>query len=59
MHGLERKDSPILVGVQIYHNFVKPHMALAGKIPAEFAGIKGEGKNKWMTITQDARTESS
>ncbi len=54
MRGLERKDSPILTGVQIYHNFVKPHMALDGKTPAEVAGIKVEGQNKWLTLIQNA-----
>ena len=54
MGRLERKGSPILTGVQIYHNFVKPHMALEGKTPAEAAGIKVEGKDKLMTIIQNA-----
>ena len=26
----------------------------AGKTPAEVAGIKGEGKNKWITLIQNA-----
>ena len=54
MRGLERQDSPILTGVQIYYNFVKPHMALDGKTPAEVAGIKVNGDNKWITIIQNA-----
>jgi transposase-like protein len=54
MRGLERMDSPILTGVQIYHNFIKPHMALNGKTPAEVAGIQIEGKNKWLTMIQNA-----
>lgn len=58
MRGLERKDSPILTGVQIYHNFVKPHMALDGKTPAEVAGIIVKGQNKWLTLIQNATTES-
>ena len=44
MRGLERKDSPILTGVQIYHNFVKPHMALEGRTPAEAAEIEVKGE---------------
>jgi len=55
MRGLERKDSSILTGVQIYHNFVKPHMGLKGKTPAEAAGIKVPGDNKWLTIIQNAK----
>lgn len=54
MRGLERKDSPILAGYQIYHNYVRPHMALKGKTPAEVAGIEIKGKNKWLTIIQNA-----
>jgi len=54
MRGLERQDSPILTGVQIYYNFVKPHMALDRKTPAEVAGIKVNGDNKWITIIQNA-----
>jgi len=59
MRGLERKDSPILAGVQIYHNFVKPHMALEGKTPAEKAGIEVKGENKWLTLIQNARRQQT
>jgi len=54
MRGLERKDSPILTGYQIFHNYVRPHMALKGKTPAEATGIEIEGENKWLTIIQNA-----
>jgi hypothetical protein len=47
-------DTPVLKGYQIYHNFVRPHEALKGKTPADLAGIKVEGKNKWLTIIQNA-----
>jgi len=59
MRGLERKDSPILTGVQIYHNFVKPHMALEGRTPAEAAGIEVKGRNKWLTLIQNASKRNS
>ncbi len=52
--GLERTDTPILKGYQIFHNFVRPHEALEGKTPAEACGIKVEGENKWLTIIQNA-----
>ncbi len=45
-------DSDALQGLN--HNFIKPHMALNGKTPAEIAGIKVEGKNKWLTLIQQA-----
>jgi hypothetical protein len=30
-------------------------MALDGKTPAEAAGIKVEGDNKWLTLIQNAK----
>jgi transposase-like protein len=61
MRGLKRKRTPILSGYQLYHNFIRPHMALDGKTPAEKCGIKVEGQNKWMTLIQNAskKTESN
>jgi transposase-like protein len=58
MRTLEKSDTPILKGMQIYHNYVRPHMALDGKTPAEVAGIKIEGENKWITLIQNARMKS-
>ncbi|MGA3110295.1 MAG: hypothetical protein ABSD99_12735 [Candidatus Bathyarchaeia archaeon] len=54
MRTLEKSDTPILSGMQIYHNYIRPHMALDGKTPAEAAGIKIEGENKWLTLIQNA-----
>lgn len=54
MRSLKKQDSPILKGMQIYHNYIRPHMALDGKTPSEKAGIKVEGQNKWFTIIQNA-----
>ncbi len=54
MRTLEKPDSPILKGMEIYHNFVRPHQALKGKTPAEAAGIEVRGKNKWITLIQNA-----
>ena len=59
MRGLKREDTPILTGYQIYHNYVRPHEALKGKTPAEMCGIKVEGKNKWMTLIQNASQNPS
>jgi hypothetical protein len=55
MRGLKRDDTPILKGLQIYHNFVRPHEGLRGQTPAEKAGIKVEGENKWLTLIQNAK----
>jgi transposase-like protein len=54
MRGLQRSDTPILKGIQIYHNFIRPHEGLNGQTPAERAGIKVEGENKWLTLIQNA-----
>jgi len=52
--NLKKTDSPILAGLQIYHNFVRPHMGLDGKTPAEVAGIEVQGQDKWITLIQNA-----
>ena len=54
MRSLKREDSPILDGYQIFHNHMRPHMALDGKTPAELAGIEVKGENKWLTLIQNA-----
>ena len=54
MRGLKNTDSPILRGYQVFHNFIRPHMGLDGKTPAEAAGIEVKGENRWLTIIQNA-----
>ncbi len=54
MRGLKKPDTPILKGYQIFHNYVRPHEGLEGKTPADVAGIKVEGENKWVTLIQNA-----
>ena len=54
MRTLERGDTPTLSGMQIFHNYIRPHQALKGKTPSEVAGIKILGKDKWLTIIQNA-----
>ncbi len=46
MRRLKIKDTSVLPGYQIFHNYMKPHEALKGKTPAEACGIKVEGDNK-------------
>lgn len=57
MRGLKIKETPILPGYQIYHNYMRLHEALKGKTPVGACGIKVEGDNKWMTLIQNARLE--
>ena len=54
VRGVKREDSPLIAGLQIYHNYVRPHMGLDGKTPAELAGIEVRGANKWVTLIQNA-----
>ena len=54
MRGLKKKDTPILKGYQLFHNYIRPHEALNGNTPAEACGIKIEGQNKWRTIIENA-----
>jgi len=58
MRGLKKEDTPILSGYQLFHNFIRPHEGLEGKTPAEVCGIKIEGKNKWLTLIQNAARKS-
>ena len=59
MRTLEKPDTPILTGMQIFHNYIRPHEALKGKTPSEAAGIKVEGENKWLTLIQNASKDKS
>jgi len=54
MRGLKNSETPIIPGYQIYHNYVRPHEALEGKTPADACGIEVQGKNKWLTLIQNA-----
>jgi transposase-like protein len=54
VRGVKRDDSPLLTGIQIYHNFVRPHMGLDGRTPSELAGIEVRGTDKWLTLIQNA-----
>jgi len=57
MRGLKTKETAILKGCQLYHNYIRPHEGLDGKTPAEACGIKVEGENKWLTLIQNACNE--
>ncbi len=53
IRGLKTKDTAILKGYQIYHNYVRLK-ALGGKTPSEACGITIEGNDKWKTLIQNA-----
>lgn len=54
VRGIKTKDSVLIHGYQMYHNYLRPHMGLDGDTPADRAGIKIEGDNKWLTLIQNA-----
>jgi transposase-like protein len=54
MRGLKVNETAILTGYQLFHNYIRPHSSLDGKTPADACGITVEGKNKWLTLIQNA-----
>ncbi len=54
MCSLKKDDSPIITGMQIHHNYIRTHMGINNETPADKAGIKIEGNNKWITLIQNA-----
>ena len=55
--NLKSEGSPILTGMQIFHNYVRPHMGLNGQTPADKAGIEVKGNDKWLTLIQNASSK--
>jgi len=55
MRGLKKKDTPILKGYEIFHNYFRPHEGLRGKTPSEACGIEIQSENKWITMIQNAK----
>ena len=53
---IKKDDSTVLKGMQIHHNFTRPHQSLDGDTIADRSGIRIEGNNKWKTIIQNAST---
>ncbi len=54
MRGLKKDNSPIVSGMQIYHNYIRNHMGLNNETPADRAGIIIKGNNKWLVLIQNA-----
>ena len=52
--GLKRFDTPIIPGMKAYYNFTKKHAGINGLTPAEASLIEVDGKNKWLTLIQNA-----
>ena len=54
MRGLKIKETSILKGMQVFHNYIRPHEGLNGKTPAGACGIELMGNNHWLTLIQNA-----
>jgi transposase-like protein len=52
MRGLddEQTAQTMMDGMRIYYNFIRPHMALKGKTPAQKAGISDNEENRWAEL---------
>lgn len=51
--GWKTAKTPLAEGQRIQYNFVKPHMALEGKTPAEAAGLQAKG---WKELLERSIT---
>ena len=52
--GLKKLDTALIGGYQAFYNYIKKHIGLSGKTPAEDSNIKVAGLNKWQTLIQNA-----
>ena len=53
MRGLDSEPTAqtMMDGMRIYYNFIRPHMALDGKTPAEKAKVSPKlNQNKWLSL---------
>lgn len=54
MRALKKDDTAILTSYQIFHDYIREHEGSDSKTPAEACGIEVKGKNKWITLIQNA-----
>jgi transposase-like protein len=56
MRGLKRNPTnDVIEGFRIYYNFIRPHMALNGKTPAEMANINLQlEQNRWESLIRQS-----
>lgn len=52
MRGLKKKDTPILTGYQIFHNYIREHEGLNGKTPAQASRM--EAPSNWKSLIAEA-----
>jgi len=56
MRGLydEATAQTMMDGLQIYFNFLRPHMTLNGKTPAQKAKIDVDSNHNWLSLIKKA-----
>jgi len=57
MRGLDDEPTAqtVIDGFRIYYNFIRPHMSLNGKTPAEQAKVSPKlERNKWKSLIEKA-----
>jgi len=56
MRGLDEETTAqtIMDGMRIYHNFIRPHMALNGKTPVQNAGVDVDSRQNWLALIKKA-----
>ena len=52
--GLKKFDTPLIDGMKAYYNYTKKHGSLKSRTLAEEALIEVDGKNRWITLIQNA-----
>lgn len=52
--GINSENSPVYRIFILHHIYIRPHGGIGGRTPAEAAGIEIRGRNKWLTLIQNA-----
>ena len=50
VRGFNSENPALLFLFTTHYNFVRPHMGINGKTPAEAMGIRVDGDDKWATL---------
>ena len=51
--GTNWEDSLVYHVFALHYNYIRPHVGIGGKTPAEAAGIKIRGHDKWLTLIRN------
>ena len=58
--GWKKDDTSLRNGQMLYYNYIRPHMTLQGKTPAQAAGITvADGQNRWIELLGKALTSKA